>query len=85
MIQEAIATVDATQRNAKYADIQNYICNDVAATGFLHDLTERLAYQSAYVSWPAMEKASDGILRSLYGYNVFFADLQIFPDKKPAD
>jgi peptide/nickel transport system substrate-binding protein len=83
MIQAAIATVDSNARNQKYAEIQNYICDNVAATGFLHDLTERLAYQSSYVSWPAMEKAEGGILRSLYGFNVIFADMQIFPDKKP--
>lgn len=83
MIQEAIATVDADQRNEKYAEIQNYICDEVSATGFLHDLTERLAYQSSYVSWPAMEKAEGGILRSLYGFNVIFADMEIYPDKKP--
>lgn len=83
MIQDAMATADTTARNAKYADIQNYICNDISATGFLHDLVERLAYQSTYVSWPLMEKAEGGIARSLYGYNILFSEMQIFPDKKP--
>jgi peptide/nickel transport system substrate-binding protein len=83
MIQDAIATVDADQRNEMYAAIQNYICDDVSATGFLHDLTERLAYQSSYVSWPAMENAEGGILRTLYGFNIIFADMEIFPEKKP--
>jgi len=83
MIQDAIATVDADQRYEKYAVIQNYICDDISATGFLHDLTERLAYQSSYVSWPSMENAEGGILRSLYGFNIIFADMEIYPEKKP--
>jgi peptide/nickel transport system substrate-binding protein len=83
MIQEAIATVDEKERLEKYADIQNYIVDEIAATAYLHDLTERLAYQSSYVSWPLMENAADGIARSLYGYNIIFADLEIYPDRKP--
>lgn len=83
MIQDAIATVDTDERNEKYAEIQNYICDDISATGFLHDLTERLAYQSSYVSWPFEENAEGGIARSLYGFNIIFAEMEIYPEKKP--
>lgn len=85
MIADALATVDDAERNAKYAAIQNHIVDDIAATGYLCDLINGVAYQSAYVSWPAMENSPDGVVRSVYGFSLLISELEIYPEKKPAN
>ncbi len=82
-IEDALATVDKDERFAKYAEIQNHIVDDLCPTAWLADLTERVAYQSSYVEWPAIQPNADGSLQSyILGYPYFFADMKIFPDRK---
>ena len=83
MIEDALATVDKEERFAKYADIQHYIVDELCPTAYLCDLTERLAYQSAYITWPAMENVgSGGVASALYGYLHIFSDIEVHTDRK---
>lgn len=83
MIEEAISTLDENGRLEKYARIQNYIVDDMYPTAYLCDMTERLAYNKSYLTWPAIEKTKDGKIPSaLYGYLHIFADMQLQADKK---
>lgn len=78
MIEDSLATLNQEERFAKYAEIQNYVVDNICATGYLCDLTERLAYQSAYLTWPALENVEEGKIPSaLYGYLHFFADMEL--------
>lgn len=82
-IADAIATQDQTERYEKYATIQSHIVDDLCPTAYLCDLTERVAYQSDYLTWPAIEKASDGTLASApIGYLHAFANMELHLDKK---
>lgn len=83
MIEDALATVDKTERFAKYAEIQNYIVDEICPTGYLCEMTERIAYQSAYITWPALENVPEGeIASALYGYLHQFADIELHTEKK---
>ncbi|MEG2928931.1 MAG: ABC transporter substrate-binding protein [Oscillospiraceae bacterium] len=78
MIEDSLATVDEGERFKKYADIQKYIADELCPTGYLCDLTERAAYQSATLKWNAIENAKDGEISSaLYGYLHVFSDMEI--------
>lgn len=82
-IEDALSTVDKDERFLKYAEIQNYIVDEICPTAYLCDMTERLAYQSSYLTWPAIENTADGeIPNALYGYLHIFADMQLHPEKK---
>ena len=43
MIEDALGTTDTDERLAKYADIQNYIVDEVCPSAWLCDLSERCA------------------------------------------
>lgn len=78
MIEDAMATIDQGERFKKYADIQNYIVDELCPTGYLCELTERIAYQSDYITWPALEDAPEGgVASALYGYLHQFADIEL--------
>ena len=68
MIADALGTTDVDARLQKYADIQNYIVDEVCPSAWLCDLTERCAYQSSYIKWPLIEEA-DGVGRCVNGYS----------------
>lgn len=68
MIEDALGTTDVDARLQKYADIQNYIVDEVCPSAWLCDLTERCAYQSSYIKWPLIEEA-DGVGRCVNGYS----------------
>lgn len=82
-IEAALATPDREQRFAKYAALQHRIVEEICPTAWLANLTERVAYQSDYVEWPAVEPAADGSLaNNIFGYHYCFADMKIYPEKK---
>ncbi len=64
-IEDAINTVDRTERFAKYAQIQHYIV-DLCPTIFLFEQVEKHAYQASYVDWPA----ANGEVNPVMGYNL---------------
>ncbi len=83
MINDSLTIVDEEERFAEYATIQNYIVDELYPTVFLCDLTERVAYQSAYVSWPFIEEFSgEGVPSELIGFTHIMADMAIYPDQK---
>lgn len=78
MIEDAMATIDQEERFAKYADIQKYIVDELCPTGYLCELTERIAYHSDYITWPALENAPAGEIPSaLYGYLHQFSNIEL--------
>lgn len=84
MIDDALATVDQTARFQKYADIQKYAV-DLCPSIFLFEWADRMAYQAAYVDFPAVNASKKGeLVNPVLGYVYFFADFKVFPDKVPA-
>ena len=78
MIEDAMATIDQEERFAKYADIQKYIVDELCPTGYLCELTERIAYHGDYITWPALENAPAGEIPSaLYGYLHQFSNIEL--------
>jgi len=77
-IEDALATPDQTERFQKYADLQNYIVDELCPAAYLADLAERVAYQTGYFEWPAGENGMSGLM----GYHYYVPDMKIFPDKK---
>ncbi len=82
-IEDAISTVDETERFEKYAEIQNYLADELVPTIWLCDLADRVAYQEAYVSWPVHDVNKEGKLpNNINGYMFYLPGMKIFPDKK---
>lgn len=75
MILEALQITDTATRLQKYADIQNYIVDELCASGWLCDMTERCAYQSGYIKWPFVENA-DGVAHCVNGYSQIFCEME---------
>lgn len=83
MIEDSLATSDQEERFKKYAEIQNYIIDELAPSAYLCDRTERVAYQSDYLTWKAIEDVPEGeIANSIVGYLYIFADMELNLDKK---
>jgi peptide/nickel transport system substrate-binding protein len=81
-IESALGTVDRAARFGKYKSIQATIA-DLAPTIWVLDQAERRAYQSDYIYWPGAELAKQGkSVTSVMGYNFYFHDFKVFPDKK---
>ncbi|MDO5690793.1 MAG: ABC transporter substrate-binding protein [Tissierellia bacterium] len=82
-IEDAIKTLDQTERFNKYAEIQNYIVDELYPSAYLCDLTERVAYQKGYLTWPAVEPpSSGGVASALNGYLHIFSNMELHLDKK---
>ncbi|MCR4430233.1 MAG: ABC transporter substrate-binding protein [Tepidanaerobacteraceae bacterium] len=82
MIEDALSTIDKKQRFEKYKKIQNVIVNDITPTIWVLDQAERRAYQSDYVYWPGAELAKQGKpITTIMGYNFYFHDFKIYPEK----
>ncbi len=77
-IEDALATADQTERFQKYADLQNYIVDELCPAAYMADLAERVAYQSTYLEWPAGQNS----ISTLMGYQYYFPEMRIYPDKK---
>jgi peptide/nickel transport system substrate-binding protein len=72
MIDEALLTVDESERYAKYRELQNYIV-DLCPSLFLYDQVQKHAYQSAYVDWPAAR----GEVIPVMGYTMFAPVIEV--------
>lgn len=82
-IEESIQTIDQAERFKKYRAIQAQIV-DLCPTIWLFDQAEKAAYQKAYISWPAADDALAGKpANQVMGYNFYFRDFKVFPDKIP--
>lgn len=73
-INDALQTVDTAERLKKYAEIQNYIVDEVCPSAWLCDLTERCAYQSSYIKWPFAEQG--GIPQCVNGYSQIYSEFE---------
>ena len=83
MIDDAMATVDDTERFAKYADIQNYIVDEFCPSAWIADLAERVGYQDSYVEWPAGEATKNGEFQAyLMGYPYYMPDISVYVNGK---
>lgn len=82
-IEEAIDTINDDERFAKYQEIQKTIV-DLCPTLWVFDQAEKRAYTKDYIYWPGAEltKAGKGV-NAVMGYNFYFHDFKIFPDKMP--
>ncbi|MCE5209429.1 MAG: ABC transporter substrate-binding protein [Chloroflexi bacterium] len=81
-IEDAMATVDQEERYQKYADLQNYIVDELCPSAWIADLVERVAYQSTYIDWPAAQATAKGEIDAyLMGYPFFMPDISIYTDK----
>jgi len=65
-IDDALLTLDAAERYAKYAELQDEIV-DLCPSIFLYDQVQKHGYQSAYVDWPAAR----GEVIPVMGYTMF--------------
>ena len=81
MIDDALATTDQKERFQKYYAIQEKIV-DLCPSIFLFETAIRQAYRSDYVVFPPAEVASQGgNWYSISGYNSYFRDFKVFPEK----
>ena len=80
MIEDALGTTNTDERMQKYADIQNYIVDEVCPSAWICNITERCAYQSSYVSWPFVEQ--EGIAQCVNGYSQIYSEFEYNLDLK---
>ncbi len=78
MINQALATVDFTQRMRLYGQIQEKIV-DLVPSIFVFDNVSRHAYQAAYVGWPQAKEP-----HPVMGYTLAFRFIQVYPEKRAA-
>jgi peptide/nickel transport system substrate-binding protein len=71
-IDDALVTVDAEERYAKYRDLQDEIV-ELSPTIFLYDQVQKHAFQAAYVDWPAAR----GEVIPVMGYTMFAPTIEI--------
>lgn len=77
-IEDALATTDKDERFQKYADIQEFVVNEVCPSTYIADLTERVAYQDTYLEWNVSEATMKGEIEPyLMGYPFFVPDMKI--------
>lgn len=77
MIFDAAATIDESERYAKYSEIQHYIV-DLACTIFLNSRVTKRPYQSGYVDWYAASEK----FAPLMGYDFQVRKIKIYPEKR---
>jgi peptide/nickel transport system substrate-binding protein len=81
LIEDAIGTINTTQRFQKYMAIEHQIV-DMCPSIFMFEQLEQHAYQSYYVDWPAAK--SGAAINSVMGYNLAFKDIKLDLAKKKA-
>ena len=82
-IEDALATQDQAQRFAKYQAIQAKIV-DLCPTIWVFDQAEKRAYQKAYVDWPGADiDQQGGRISPVMGYNFYYHDYKVYPDRIP--
>ncbi|MDH5770302.1 MAG: ABC transporter substrate-binding protein [Candidatus Bathyarchaeota archaeon] len=72
-IEDALSTIDRTERFSKYAELQRYIIN-LCPSLFLFDHMIKMAYQT-YIDWPAAR----GEVIPIMGYNIDPRTIQVYP------
>lgn len=83
MIDDAMETVDDAERFKKYADIQNFIVDELCPSTWVADLAERVGYQTTYVEWPAGEATKKGEFNAyLMGLPYFMPDISVYVNGK---
>ncbi len=84
MIEGALFTIDRSERFAKYRKIQEILVNDIVPSIWFVDRLKRCAYNSSYVYWPIAEigKEQGKILSALMGYEFYYKDFKVYPEKK---
>jgi peptide/nickel transport system substrate-binding protein len=70
-IDDAISTIDRTERFAKYAALQSQLV-DLSPSLFIYDQVEKHAYQD-YIDWPAASGGTSAIM----GYYIFGPEIGI--------
>lgn len=82
-LQDALLTPDEDERMQKYADLQNYIVDELCPSCFVCDLAERCAYQSDYVNWRFVEETPEGqVPTAVNGYVQIYAEIEYHLDRK---
>lgn len=82
-LQEALLTADEAERMKKYADLQNYIVDELCPSCFVCDLAERCAYQSGYINWRFVENTPEGqVPTAVNGYVQIYSEIEYHLDKK---
>lgn len=80
-IEDALATVDQTERFAKYAKIQETLV-DLAPTIWFADQAMEFAYQD-YLVWPVVEAVKKGeVVSPVMGYSHYVRNMKLMLDKK---
>jgi peptide/nickel transport system substrate-binding protein len=80
LIEDAVGTINSTERFQKYRAIQHQIV-DMCPSIFMFEQLEQHAYQSYYVDWPAAQGAP---INPVMGYNLAFKDIKLDLGKKKA-
>jgi peptide/nickel transport system substrate-binding protein len=80
LIEDALLTVDQTERYAKYALAQKKIV-ELCPTIWLYDRDDKYAYQDAYLSWLPADTSN---WNPIMGYALYAHDIRVFPEKREA-
>lgn len=82
MISEALAIIDTKERYNAYANLEKHILDECYGA-YIADITEKVAYQSEYVYWPAAEyfKNTGEMSHTCVGYHYWFHDFEVYPEK----
>lgn len=82
-ISAAMKIADKDKRNLEAAKLQKYLSDELVATAPIADMTEMVAYQSAYLDWaPARRLIKTGNIESIpNGYVFFMPDIAFIPGK----
>jgi len=83
-VSDSLMIQDVEERYDAYAKIEAYIL-DKCYGAFLADIVDRVAYQSDYVYWPAVEYFSKTgkPASTCLGYHYWFHDFKVYPEKMP--
>lgn len=81
-IEDALSTMDETQRMDKYKKIQADLV-DLCPTIWVVECPERRAYQASYMKWPEADAAMEGKLNApIMGRFLYFRTMEVFPEKR---
>jgi peptide/nickel transport system substrate-binding protein len=79
MITDALATVDPGEREAKYYALQEKL-DELSPSIWLVDVTQRHAYQAAYLDWAPV---STGMVIPVQGYKRYMRHIKVYPERVP--
>lgn len=81
-IEDALSTMDESERMAKYKKIQEDLV-DLCPTIWVVENPERRAYQSYYLEWPEADAAFSGELNvPVMGRFLYFRTMKVYPEKR---